>query len=408
MTARTVYVTGMGAVSCLGSGVEELWSALCAGRCGIGRITRFDLEGSPYALAGEVRGFSPSPFQECGMSLGAQFAAEAASMAFRDHPPQQRSAVAVVLATNFGPAELFERELAEQGERSDARAYRLEVGFYAEEVRRVAQALGAGGPLVNISLSCASGNAAIAHALDLIRSGRAEAALACGYDSIQRASWAGLSALRVMALPSDGAPAAVRPFDRDRAGTIFSEGAGCLLLESARSARERGARVLAEVAGAAANNNAYHMTHADEEGLGTAAAIRMALDDAGINADQVDHINAHGTATKLNDAVEARAFHAVFGERAKRIPVVSLKGALGHAMGAASALEAVAAVMTLRKGSIPPTVGHQRLDPDCRLDVVHGAPREAAVETILNNAAGIGGANAAVVLRKPAGPADAS
>ncbi|MCK4374206.1 MAG: beta-ketoacyl-[acyl-carrier-protein] synthase II, partial [Candidatus Brocadiae bacterium] len=253
-----------------------------------------------------------------------------------------------------------------------------------------------------------SGNAAIAHALDLIRSGRAEAALACGYDSIQRASWAGLSALRVMALPSDGAPAAVRPFDRDRAGTIFSEGAGCLLLESARSARERGATLLAEVAGAAANNNAYHMTRADEEGLGIAAAIRMALDDAGITADQVDHINAHGTATKLNDAVEARAFHAVFGERAKRIPVVSLKGALGHAMGAASALEAVAAVMTLREGTIPPTVGHERPDPDCRLDVAHGAPREAAVETILNNAAGIGGANAAAVLRKPAGPADAS
>lgn len=399
MSHRAVYVTGMGVVSCLGTSVRQFWDSLCGGRCGLGPITRFDLEKSPYTTSGEVKGFTIAPFEECGLSAGAQFAAEASAMALADFPKDRLASVAVVLATNFGPAEVFERELSLTAAHRSELDYSPQSGFFAEDVRRVADRVGAGGTLVSISLSCASGSAAIACALDLIGSGRAEAALACGYDSIQRVSWAGLSALRVMALPSDGSPAAVRPFDVDRAGTIFSEGAGCLLLESEQAVAGRGAVPLAEAAGGGTNNNAYHMTRADEGGEGTGAVVRMALADAEIEPDAVDLIYAHATGTKLNDAIEARAFHQVFGQRAAQIPVVGIKGALGHAMGAASSLEAVAAVMTLREAKIPPTVGLRKLDPECALDVVYGEPRSAAVGTVLCNSAGIGGANAAVVLR---------
>jgi 3-oxoacyl-(acyl-carrier-protein) synthase len=232
----------------------------------------------------------------------------------------------------------------------------------------------------------------------LLESGRASTALVCGYDSIQRVSWAGLSALRVMALPEGDGPPVVRPFDAERTGTVFSEGAACMLLESEERRSRRGIAALAHLLGGAANNNAHHLTHADEEGEGTAAAMRDALADAGLGPDQVDHVNAHGTGTALNDVTEARSLHAVFGDRASAVPVVSNKGGLGHSMGAASLMEAVASVLVLREQRIPPTANLRRIDPDCRLDVVSGEPRDVAVNVVLSNSAGIGGANSAVVL----------
>jgi len=399
VTDRTVYVTGMGVVSCLGSTVPQFWDALCRGECGMGPITRFDLEGSPYAVGGQARDFDPLAFAECSLSVGGQYAGEAVAQALADFPVSLRQKAGLVLATNFGPAELIESY--QRGDEADGPdGYHAGVGFFAEDARRVAHRMGIGGPLANISLSCASGNAAIAHALDLIRAGRADAVLACGYDSIARISWAGLGCLRVMSLPRDGSEPCVRPFDVNRGGTLFSEGAGCLLLESERSAAHRGAEVLAEVAGAGSNNNAFHLTHADSEGVGTAVAIRMALADAGIEPDAVDHFNAHGTGTKLNDAIESSAMALVFGERAGTLPVTSNKGALGHGMGAASSFEAISSVMTLREGRIPPTVNHEKLAPDCPVDVVSAAPRDCDVRVVLSNSAGIGGSNAAIVLRR--------
>jgi 3-oxoacyl-[acyl-carrier-protein] synthase II len=400
VTYTSVYVTGMGALSCLGGSVEEFWTGLCRGECGIGPLTRFDAGGLPYTVAGEVRGFAPEPFTRCGFSAGAQFAAHAAAAALDGFPPTCLPALAVVLGSNFGPQELIARELGGDRSAGPDAPLLLASGPFGEDAGRVAERLGAGGQVVALSLSCASGNAAIAHVLELIRYGRAEAGLACGYDALEPLSWAGLSALRVMVAPREGQPAVVRPFDRDRAGTIFSEGAGCLLLESEEHARERGATLLAEVAGAGVNNNAYHLTHSDEEGSGLASAMLMALDDAGLEPDAVDYVNAHGTGTKLNDVAEARALGTVFGDRAGRIPVNSIKGSVGHAMGAAGALEAIACVMTLRTGRIPPTTGLEHQDPECNLDVVQGATRETVVTTALNNSAGIGGANAAVVFRR--------
>jgi 3-oxoacyl-[acyl-carrier-protein] synthase II len=391
---RAVYVTGMGAVSCLGRGVGELWQGLCEGRSGLAPITRFDLGGLPYATAGLVDDSLLGAAPTAGASRGARLASVACAEALEGLSADQRRDLVLVSASNFGPAEYI---AAYPDAVPDT--YALALGMFAEDARQVASGLGVGKGAVSLSLSCASGNAAVAHAVRLLRAGRARAALACGYDSIQPSTWAGLSCLRVMCLPREPDAARVRPFDVDRSGTIFSEGAACVLLERGDAAAERGAVPLAEVAGSSANNNAHHLTHADEEGRGTALAIDMALADAAMEPEEVDHINAHGTGTKLNDVIESRAFRLVFGERAAEIPVVSNKGGLGHSMGAASLLELAASAMTLREGLIPPTVDLETIDPECALDVVHGEVRQAAVQVVVNNAAGIGGTNAAVVLR---------
>lgn len=396
-------MTGLGAACCLGGSVPEFWQALLEGRCGFRTIDRFELEGSPYSTGGQVVGPSPTPFSESGVSMGAQFAAHAARQAVRDFPEGLREGLAIVLATNFGPSEALE-ELVDADYAPPWAAtgrLRLHEGPFEWDLDQVAEAVGAGGERVGISLSCSSGNAAMAHALALLRSGHAGAVLAGAYDSIQKVVWAGLSCLRVMALGTEGRQPRVRPFDLNRSGTIFSEGAGVLLLESAEHAARRGAEPLAELAGASSNNNAYHMTHADQEGRATAEAIQRALQDAGIRPEAVSYVNAHGTGTKLNDAIEARAFRAVFGEKVKDIPVTSLKGGLGHAMGAASALEAVACVLALREGLIPPTINYETPDPECSLNLVTGGPRQADLRVVLNNSAGIGGGNAVTVLTKP-------
>jgi len=398
VTTTRVCVTGMGAVCCLGVGVDALWEGLRRGACGLGPLTRFALGGVPYGLAGQVEGFDTEADESRGLSRGARFALRACREALAGFPQECRRRLAVVTGSNFGPQEAIVSLLA-----GGEAPWPAASGPFGAEAAALAGRLDAGGLVASLSLSCASGNAAIAHLLELIRYGRAEAGLACGYDSLDRFSWAGLSALRVMAAPRGGRPAGVRPFDRARNGTAFSEGAGCLLLETEEHARERGAAILAVVAGAGVNNNACHLTHSDEEGSGLAHAMQMALDDAGLEPSDVDHVNAHGTATKLNDVAEARALAAVFDDALAGIPVTSIKGSIGHAMGAAGSLEAIACVRTLTRGIIPPTVGLETRDPDCAVDVVQGAVRRADVSAVLNNAAGIGGANAAVVFRRADG-----
>ncbi|MFP4027044.1 MAG: beta-ketoacyl-[acyl-carrier-protein] synthase family protein [Candidatus Brocadiia bacterium] len=400
MTGRCkVWVTGLGVVSCLGIGAEAFWNALLCCENGIGPLDRFDLGNSAYTFGGQVSGMTPEPFLEAGGSMGAQFAVRAAKEALDDVPETERKEMALILATNFGPAEILE-QLIDEGDLEGAPIENpLPRGFYDWDVEYVANRIGLGGERFDMSLSCSSGNAAFGHALELIRGGCAEMVLAGGYDSIQKTSWAGLSCLRVMAVDDDEPPL-VRPFDANRSGTLFSEGAALLLLESADHAKKRGAHALAELAGAGANNNAYHMTHADEEGKATGEVIRMAIEDSQIDDSEISHFNAHGTGTKLNDVIESRAIGRVFGDRTKSIPVNSLKGGLGHGMGAASAFEAVACVRSLQENLIPPTANLETPDPECDLDLVRNEPREADLKAVVNNSAGIGGGNAAVLLKK--------
>ena len=397
-----VVVTGMGVVSPVGIGVDEFWRSLCGGVSGIGPITRFDASVFDVRHAGEVKHFAFSgPASDSGRApnLATQFVLVAAEEALRraglGGGPADPLSAGVVLATNFGGSASVESALA-RGSPATAENGALFSEFpFQAALDRVANRWGLGGPRVALSLSCASGTAAVGYALDLIRSGRARAVLAGGYDELSRFSWSGLCVLRTMTKEK------LRPFDRTRAGTIFGEGAGVLLLEEATAARARGAVVLAEVLGHGMNNNAFHMTAPDKEGGGLRRAMAMALADAGTSPAEIDHVNSHGTGTKYNDVTETQAIKALLGERARQIPITAVKSMTGHTMGAAGAMEAIASILSLRDGIIPPTITLENPDPECDLDYTPNVSARRSIRTVLSNSAGIGGCNAAVVFRKP-------
>jgi 3-oxoacyl-[acyl-carrier-protein] synthase II len=380
----------MGAVSCLGHGVEAMWQGLVAGRCGIRPLTRLRPSEHRIRHAGETPLRAEPSAWPLPEDLASRYALWAAAEAMRQAGLHRPKNVTLVLGSNFGAMATTERLLAGGGNKPGQ-------SLADGPTDAVAVTLGIGGARSTISLSCASSNASIGYAADLIRSGQADVVLAGGYDAISEVVWAGLCSLRAMSAR------AVRPFDRRRDGTIFSEGAGALVLESAGHARRRGAKPLAELMGYATTSNAFHMTHPDADGAGMARAMRDALRDARLDPGDIDHINAHGTGTPPNDRLETRAIKDVFGARATEIPITGLKGMLGHAMGAAGILESIAAIETIRCGVIPPTVGLEEPDPECDLDYVPATARKTSVRTVLKNSAGFGGCNASVVFRQWSG-----
>jgi len=391
-----VVVTGMGAVSCVGTGVEDFWKSLIAGKYGIRRIARFNAESHRIPHAGEVDGFTLDPdgpdpsFQFLGVA-----GREAMAHADRGTAPVRRDRLGIVVATNFGAmaAAAGTVLLPEWRPEEPARgpSHGVRVPTFQSAADGLARLVDARGPRAVLSLSCASGNAALGYALDAIRCGRADAMLACGFDAISELVWSGLGALRTMT------PNVLRPFDKRRDGTIFSEGAGALVLETRHSAESRGAVPLAHVLGHAMNNNSFHMTHPEKDGAGLARAMAGEPADGRVRPDQIDHVSAHGTATRYNDSIETRAIKNVLGDHARSVAVNSIKSMMGHAMGAASALEAVAVVMAMRQGIVPPTINYEDPDPECDLDYTPNRPVEREVRYALSNDAGIGGANSAVV-----------
>lgn len=390
----------MGVVSPLGLNVPAAWEALCRGDNAIRDITRFDVKDFAFGRGGEIGDFRlPDDLMRDGErpDLATQFMLAAAAEALRDaglgRGTPAMADVGVVVSTNFGGIISGEAVMADVAGKGTAGREDFVQSQPQTCADRVAEAWGCGGPRLVLSLSCASGTAAIGYAMDLIRYGHARAVLAGGYDALSRFAWSGLSALRTMTRD------AVRPFDRNRAGTIFSEGAGALLLEDAAHAAARGARIHAEVSGHGLNNNAFHMTAPAKEGAGSAAVMRAALRDAGLRPEDVDHINAHGTGTKPNDVTETQAIKAVFGAHAYAMPVTSIKSSVGHMMGAAGSIEAIASVLTLRDGVIPPTTNYRDPDPECDLPLVANRKQAASVRCVLSNSAGIGGCNAAVIFR---------
>ncbi len=392
-----IVITGMGAVTPIGLDVEAFWSALCRGETGIRPVTRFDVKDMMFNRGGEIADFklpaglgAEAEQADLAVRFMLAAAAEAVKQAGLDTPGFHPE-TGVVLSTNFGAVASAEEALAKPAAAGPAfggLSFQSGVDLLARIWRFT-------GPAQAISLSCASGTAALGIGADLIRAGRAKVVVTGGYDALSRFAWSGLSVLRTMSKD------AVRPFDKNRDGTIFSDGAGALVLEEYEHAVQRGAPILAELAGYGLNNNAFHMTAPAKEGAGSAAVMQMALADAGMKPEEVDHINAHGTGTKPNDVTETQAIKAVFGAHAAAMPVTSIKGATGHLMGAAGSIEAIASVLTLRDGVIPPTMNFREADPECDLDYVFNASRKAPVRVVLSNSAGIGGCNAAVILRKP-------
>ena len=392
-----IVITGMGVVSPVGIGVEKFWKAICDGVYGIRPITRFDTEGFKFLDAGEITDFTLSPelADLADTDLATQFAAtacrEALDQAALAHSAE-RSETGLVMGTNFGGMYSGEQVIEELNGGPPATQGAFTETWYQSAVDHLARHWELAGARQTLSLSCSSGTAAIGVAADLIRAGRATRMIAGGYDALSRYAWSGLGALRTM---TDDV---IRPFDKNRKGTIFSEGAAVLVLESEQEAIRRGAAILGTVAGHATNNNAYHMTAPAKQGAGSARIMTAALQDAGMAASDIQHINAHGTGTRPNDVTETQAIKQTFGDNAMNIPVTSIKSTVGHMMGAAGSAEAVASLLSIRDNFVPPTIHFETPDPECDLDCVFNEKRKLEIHAVLSNSAGIGGCNAAIVL----------
>jgi 3-oxoacyl-[acyl-carrier-protein] synthase II len=406
MKKDRVVVTGLGVVSPIGTGADAFWNAACKGVNGIAPITAFDTAGFRTSVGGEVKGFSPeaylSPDQISSMGRSSQLAASAAKMALAqagiDITQQDPYRVGVSLGTTMG-----EPQILEQGIEMIYRARNSASGLPADLPAKypcgvisanVARSIGACGPVIMIPTACAAGNYAIGYAFDLISTGDADLVVAGGSDPISKIAFTGFN--RLLATAKE----LCRPFDKNRDGMCVGEGAGALALESLTHATNRGATILAEVLGYGLGCDAFKMTIPDPSGSGGILALQRALDNAHLSPDQVDYISAHGTGTEENDKTETLIIKAVFGQKARSIPVSSIKSMIGHTMGAASAIEAVACVLMIDRGVILPTINYTEPDPECDLDYVPNSARNAAISVAVSNAYAFGGNNSTLVLGK--------
>ncbi len=407
MSARRVVVTGIGAVGPFGSGVARLWDLLVNGRAAFQRITLFDVSRHRTAIGGEVpaeevrrlaRAHGAKPTATRSDLFALEAAREALLRAGLD--PADAPAAGVYLGSSTGGMLEGERlyfalASGDAGRGRSARVDRVRAQPLGCSAEAVARALGWRGPVETISAACAAATMALEAALDSVRSGEVDVALAGGADGLCELTYGGFNSLRAVS------PEPCRPFRADRVGLSMGEGAGLVVLESLDSARRRGATILAELAGAGSSCDAHHMTAPEPEGRGASRAVAAALADARIAPGDVDFVNAHGTGTPHNDPAERNALARVFGERLRALPLTSTKGSVGHLLGACGGLEAVATVLSLDSALVPPTPGDGPVGDDCAVDLVLGAPREptrCAVAVSLNLA--FGGANAAAVLRR--------
>jgi 3-oxoacyl-[acyl-carrier-protein] synthase II len=405
--AMRIAVTGIGTVTPLGIGREELWRGLLAGRHGFAPVESFDTSAFRVHLGAEVRGFSPAPYvrklDPARIGRASQFAITASRLALVDAglgdwlEDEQGGVTGERAGLALGTTSGESREI----ERFDDRYLAGELDAVGGEfmarypshmiAAHVARELGLAGVNSMIPAACAAGNYAIAHAVDVLRAGRADLMLAGGADAFSRTTFAGFARLGAIA------PERCQPFDRGRRGMIPGEGAAVLVLEPAAAARQRGARIYAEVAGYGLSCDAHHMTAAHPEGEGAVRAMSRALADAGVAPEEVSYISAHGTGTLTNDRLETIAVGRVFGA-GTRVPISSVKSMLGHTMGAASAIEAAVCALAVANDEIPPTMGLE--DPEGDLDYVPNAARRHRVEVAMNNAYAFGGSNASTVFRK--------
>jgi 3-oxoacyl-[acyl-carrier-protein] synthase II len=405
---KRVAVTGIGVVTPVGTGRERFWRALLAGESGIAPVTSFDTSRFKVRLGAEVRGFDPEPWcrrrDPAELGRASQMAVAAARLALADAGLDPADVdpdrAGVAMGTTSGEpleVERFDDALLGAGGR-DAIGPALATRYPCHRIpAQVAAELGFAGVNVMLPNACAAGNYAVAFARDALATGRADLMLAGGADAFSRITYTGFA--RLGAITTDRCA----PFDRERKGMVPGEGAGVLVLEPLESARARGARVYAEVAGYGLSCDAHHMTAAHPEGEGPARAMAQALEDAGLAPDQVDYISAHGTGTPTNDRLETLAVKRAFGDAAPKVPMSSVKSMLGHTMGAASALEAAVCCLAIAEGWVPPTINYEHPDPDCDLDCVPNQARRLPVKVAMNNAYAFGGANASVLFAAAGG-----
>ncbi|HWQ00307.1 MAG TPA: beta-ketoacyl-ACP synthase II [Vicinamibacterales bacterium] len=408
---RRVVVTGVGLVSPLGIGTQANWEALCAGRSGIGPITRFDASDFPCRIAGEVKGFDPLQFVDKKdvkkMDVFIQYAIAASQFAVDDAglrvTPEIAPRVGVFIASGIGGFSTIEREhrsLLEGGPRKISPFF-IPAAIINLAAGQVSIRFGAKGPNSATCTACSASAHAIGDAFEIIRRGAADVMIAGGSEAaITPMGVGGFAAMRALSRRNDEPERASRPFDRDRDGFVMGEGAGVLVLEELEFARRRGAPIYAELAGYGMSADAYHITAPSEDGDGAVRVMQAAICEARIQPTEVDYINAHGTSTPHNDKLETLAIKKCFGEHAYRLAVSSTKSMTGHLLGAAGGFEAGITVLAVRHQMLPPTINLDTPDPECDLDYVPHVARPATVRCALSNSFGFGGTNGALLFRR--------
>ena len=408
---RRVVVTGVGLVSPLGIGTQANWEALCAGRSGIGPITRFDASDFPCRIAGEVKGFDPLQFVDKKdvkkMDVFIQYAIAASQFAVDDAglrvTPEIAPRVGVFIASGIGGFSTIEREhrsLLEGGPRKISPFF-IPAAIINLAAGQVSIRFGAKGPNSATCTACSASAHAIGDAFEIIRRGAADVMIAGGSEAaITPMGVGGFAAMRALSRRNDEPERASRPFDRDRDGFVMGEGAGVLVLEELEFARRRGAPIYAELAGYGMSADAYHITAPSEDGDGAVRVMQAAICEARIQPTEVDYINAHGTSTPHNDKLETLAIKKCFGEHAYRLAVSSTKSMTGHLRGAAGGFEAGITVLAVRHQVLPPTINLDTPDPECDLDYVPHVARPATVRCALSNSFGFGGTNGALLFRR--------
>ena len=412
MEPSRVVITGMGVVSVLGSGLQPYWDGLLAGRSGIRRIEQFDASRMPCQIAGEVPDFEPELYMERKearrVPRSAQMALAAAKMAVEDAglpaPLSNPERAGIAFGTAMGGVDRVDEGIVTIRTQGYDRLNPFVVPTSLPNISAylISQAFQCLGPTITLGTACATGTQTLGEGLEMIRRGAADVVIAGGTEAlIEEYTIGGFCSMRALPVNYNDCPElASRPFDKNREGFVFSEGAAALVLESEQHARSRNARIYAELAGQASSSDGFHMAQPDPGAAGPARAMRWAIKDAGLRPEEIDYINAHGTSTPLNDLTETRAIKDIFGEHAYSLAISSIKSMLGHAMGASGALEAIACAMTIHAGVIPPTINYETADPELDLDFVPNQARSQKVDAVLSNSFGLGGQNACIVLKR--------
>jgi len=408
---RRVVVTGMGMVSPLGSGVDKTWQALIQGKSGVARITKFDPTGFDTQIAAEVKDFVPENFMDKKelrrTDIFIQYAMASAAMALEDSQlkitPANADRVGVVVGAGLGgltTIEFYHKVLLEKGP-SRISPFFIPMLIVNEAPGQISMRFGAKGPNTSVVTACATGNHNIGDAWRIIERGDADAVIAGGVEAtITPLAVSGFNAMKALSTRNQEPEKASRPFDKNRDGFVIGEGSGIIILEELQQALDRGAKIYAEIIGYGLTGDAYHITAPAPEGEGAARCMAMTLKSAGIQPEEVDYINAHGTSTEYNDLYETIAIKTVFKEHAKKLAISSTKSMIGHLLGGAGGVEAIFTILTICQGIIPPTINYQTPDPGCDLDYVPNIARKAEVRVALSNSFGFGGTNAVLAFKK--------
>lgn len=411
MKKRRVVVTGMGMVSPLGLDVKSSWEALLQGKSGVGYITHFDAKDYPVRIAAEVKGFDPANYIEPKeikkMDRFIHFAIAATEMAIQDSGLKINShnseRIGIVIGSGMGglpTIEYYHKILLEKGWKRVSPFF-IPMVIINLAAGQISIRYGIKGPNLAVTTACATGNHSIGEAFRMIQYGDADVMITGGAEAvITPMAVAGFSIMRALSTRNDEPEKASRPFDIDRDGFVMGEGSGIIILEELEHALKRGAKIYAELVGYGMSSDAYHITAPAPAGEGGARCMKAAINDAGINPEEIDYINAHGTSTKQGDELETQAIKKVFGEHAYKLCVSSTKSMTGHLLGAAGGVEAIFTVLSIYENVVPPTINLDNPDPECDLDYVPYKPKKKEIRYAMTNSFGFGGTNASLLFKK--------